>query len=285
MKSFKGLLGTTGAGAGNSSGKLEPMDIRDGGGYGARPDTAAATASRPTSSWGFAVRTPNPELPLSGGAAQAAMAQQQQQQPSAAGMTRPHTAHATVSRPGATPAIDSRQQQLQQKPGIAEPMEEDGDAHVVAGARAMMRYRRTRASTADGSVSKSWSSGVDGPQQAQQQQQQQQQQPLPPRVTIYQNPSKSGGVPQQMGTTMSGAAGGVGGPGGAPNSAAASSGFLGSGWMGGDRPKSAGITTSGFQRELIITILLLLIIIIIININIIIIINFTTTIIFTIPNK
>ena len=100
----------------------------------------------------------------------------------------------------------------------------------------MMRYRRTRASTADGSISKSWSSGVDGPQE-----QQQQQQPLPPRVTIYQNPSKAGASagPQQMGTTMAGQSGqmGAAATGGAGGS---SGGFLGSGWMTGDRPKSAG---------------------------------------------
>jgi hypothetical protein len=67
------------------------------------------------------------------------------------GQRRPHTAHggragfpssAQQGVVGGYPVDPKQQQQQQMYDG-----EEDGDAHVVAGARGMMRYRRNRAST------------------------------------------------------------------------------------------------------------------------------------------
>jgi len=74
-----------------------------------------------------------------------------------------------------------------------------------------MRYRRTR--TDGGSVEKSWNSGNPGDAGG----------ASAPRITVYQNPAKA---PQAQ--------------------SSATGGFLSSGWLGSsDRPKSAGIATSG----------------------------------------
>mmetsp|Transcript_24778 Transcript_24778/g.34044 ORF Transcript_24778/g.34044 Transcript_24778/m.34044 type:complete len:748 (+) Transcript_24778:221-2464(+) len=56
---------------------------------------------------------------------------------------RPHTAHGARIGAGVAPP----QQQLGNEASIGNYEGEDGDAHVVAGARGMMRYRRNRAST------------------------------------------------------------------------------------------------------------------------------------------
>ena len=63
-----------------------------------------------------------------------------------------------------------------------EPVE--GDGQVVASARALMRYRRNRATTTDGSVEKSWASGDPNAATAGQTS-------GAPRVTLYQNPTKA----------------------------------------------------------------------------------------------
>ena len=89
---------------------------------------------------------------------------------------------------------------MQIDPRTGKVVGEEGEG-VVASARALMRYRRSRNSTGDGEE------GVSGA----------------PRITVYQNPSRA---PQQ-------------------------GGFSGSNWMGGDggvggaRPKSAGVSSSG----------------------------------------
>merc|ERR1711871_1361894 len=155
---------------------------------------AAAVASRPTSSWGFSSRQQGEQMIPDG----------VQQMKSSDGLSRPHTAGtAGLVRPGGGgmggTQIDPR------KHASVDQGEGEG---VVASARALMRYRRTRASTADGSMEKSWTGGDGQPSTSM----------GAPRITVYQNPSKA---PQQ----------GKGG--------------LGSGWMGGDRPKSAGIASSG----------------------------------------
>ena len=185
----------------------------DGDGGYERPTTAAAVASRPTSSWGFSSRVPPPDMD------QGTAGQMNGKAPSGI-LDRPHTASAAVSaRPqpggggGAGILLDTR--------GAAQAGQEtDADGQVVASARALMRYRRTRTGTnGDGSVEKSWNSGeqqgngngvVAGAGA--------------PRITVYQNPTKAPQVGQQ---------------------AASAGGFLGSGWLTSDRPKSAGITTSG----------------------------------------
>ena len=75
---------------------------------------------------------------------------EQQQQ----GIQRPHTAGARQSAGQTQQQGYSTQHQVQMDPrtgkAIAAEEEEEGDdAHVVAGARAMMRYRRTRASSSE----------------------------------------------------------------------------------------------------------------------------------------
>ena len=129
-------------------------------GFNERPTTAAAVSSRPTSSWGFSSRVKAPDFdqaplvvqPNSGKLGTANM-----------GMDRPHTATGIpAARPtpggGGGGQIDPRTG----KQGSYDQQETDGDGQVVASARALMRYRRTRTATNDGSVEKSWTSGNPG---------------------------------------------------------------------------------------------------------------------------
>jgi hypothetical protein len=172
-----------------------------GGGY-ERPTTAAAVASRPTSSWGFSSRVPPPEFDQSPQVPQLGA-----KQPVV--MDRPHTASAAVS--GGRPAPGGGGGALLDPHAMQQAQDVEGSGQVVASARALMRYSRTR--TDGGSVEKSWNSGNPGDAAA-----------AAPRITVYQNPSKAPQAQQQS----------TGG-----------GGFLGSGWLGSDRPKSAGIATSG----------------------------------------
>merc|ERR1711968_172331 len=129
-------------------------ELMDDGGAGGmeRPGTAAAVASRPTSSWGFSSR--------------------QQGDGVNPGLTRPHTAGAASQRPG--PGGGGGAIQIDPRTGKAVTEEGEG---VVASARALMRYRRSRNSGGEGEE------GYNGATSA-------------PRMTVYQNPSKA---PQQGG--------------------------------------------------------------------------------------
>jgi hypothetical protein len=171
---------------------------------------------------------------------------------------RPHTANATGRTSGGAAASGYQgQQQMAVDSRTGKPVhvggegeEEGDDAHVVAGARAMMRYRRTRATSHDGqggpgggsgggapSQPKGWT-GSSGDQYGAQ-----------PRA-IYQNPNKTSAQQQQLmqqqqmtrGSKTSGVqqqqqAGGIANLNGSQ------------GWMSGaqssdSRPRSAGVMNS-----------------------------------------
>ena len=121
------------------------------------------------------------------------------------GARRPHTANAT-GRTGSSGGggYSGGQQHVQVDPRTGKPVqggegeEEGDDAHVVAGARAMMRYRRTRTSGGEGQTGpgggsgggapsnpKGWTGGESGPYGTQ------------PRA-IYQNPNKTSSQQQQL---------------------------------------------------------------------------------------
>jgi hypothetical protein len=136
-------------------------------------------------------------------------------------------------------------------PGSAGQELEEDDAHVVAGARAMMRYRRTRASSAEGSTGlqgqgpgpqssaqamagggsgKGWAADPYGaPQQkmSQQQLQQQQQQLAMQQQQQQQLLASQRATGKQMGV---------------PQAGAQSSGWIGAPPSAQDRPKSASAT-------------------------------------------
>lgn len=193
-----------------------------------RPSTAGAMLTRPTQgSWGYPRQTntqeqvmhisaSNPSNDLMKDPRQGVQSNGDGQRP------RPHSAHGGR--------------------GVAEDpnkMEEEGDA-VVAGARAMMRYRRTRTSANEPSienmgVNKNWNDGSGAPR------------------AIYQNASKPGQVQQQQQQPLM-----------APNNATYGAAAYGAAatqtsrvkqqqqstnWLL-DRPKSAGVTaTSGARLQ------------------------------------
>ena len=231
-----------------------------------RPSTAGAVGSRQTSSWGFSSGRPPQD-------AAAMQAQQRQQQMAAGGggdpyaepqRARPHTAHGGRGAGFPQPVLDPRTGKPVAGAGGQE-LEED-DAHVVAGARAMMRYRRTRASSAEGSTGLQGQSQGPGPQssaqamagggggkgwaadpygapqqkmsqhtqQLQQQQQQQQQQLAMQQQQQLLASQRAAG--KQMG---------------APQAGAQSSGWIGAPPSAQDRPKSASATVRlSFSRSL-----------------------------------
>ena len=137
----------------------DDYDMKGNKGENARPSTAGAMGSRPaatSSSWGFqstsrpagAAETGGPQAPgggnKAGGGGGAGIAEYGPD-----GQRRPHTAHG--SRVGA--AFPSQLPVDPRKAATSSVEDAEGeDAHVVAGARAMMRYRRTRAATLEGAV-------------------------------------------------------------------------------------------------------------------------------------
>lgn len=195
-----------------------------------RPSTAGAMLTRPTQgSWGYPrqpngheqvmhISTSNPSNdlmkdPRQGGVQTNADGQRQ----------RPHSAH------GGRGAVEDPNK-----------MDEEGDA-VVAGARAMMRYRRTRTSNNDPAienmgVSKNWN---DSSQQQQQQQR-----------AIYQNTAQKGPVQgqlQQQAMVPNTAAYGAAAYGTAATQGSRTKQQGGSNWLL-DRPKSAGVTATSGAR-------------------------------------
>lgn len=126
-----------------------------------RPSTAGALGARQTSSWGFSSGRPPTDATGSGmqqsgarggpagGSAGIADPYAEPQR------ARPHTAHGERGN-GPAPSGMGFGSQMPLDPRTGKPSSggegvgEDEDAHVVAGARAMMRYRRTRASSAEG---------------------------------------------------------------------------------------------------------------------------------------
>ena len=175
----------------------------------------------------------------------------QQGEYDASGARRPHTANATGRSGG---GVYGGQQHIQLDPRTGKPVqsgegeEEGDDAHVVAGARAMMRYRRTRASGAEGqggpgggsgggapSHPKGWTGGESGPYGSQ------------PRA-IYQNPNKTSAQQQQLmqQQQMTRGKGGSSGPGmtNLNSGGAGQHTWMSSGGVGESRPKSAGVMSS-----------------------------------------
>ena len=137
-----------------------------------RPTTAGAVGTRLTSNWGYAGQ---PQA--SGRPGEAARPVDPRGEAYVEPVrARPHTAHAGLQQ------ADPRAGKVS---AAAAPPGEEDDAHVVAGARAMMRYRRTRASSAEGGGSatgpgsqsngqpaaqgqiKGWTGDLYGQQQAQ----------------------------------------------------------------------------------------------------------------------
>ena len=169
----------------------------------------------------------------------------------ASGARRPHTASATGRSSGGGVYVG---QHVQVDPRTSKPVqsgegeEEGDDAHVVAGARAMMRYRRTRASGSEGqsgpgggsgggapSQPKGWTGGEGGPYGTQ------------PRA-IYQNPNKTSAQQQQLmqQQQMTRSKGGSSGQ-GISNLNSGGGGqhtWMSSGQGGESRPKSAGVMSS-----------------------------------------
>merc|ERR1711871_872011 len=168
---------------GGAAAQVDGLAVAEVGGGGIeRPGTAAAIAPRPTSSWGFSSRQQGEQIVPTGA---------QQFKSTVDAISRPHTAGGG---------------NMEYRRVDAEQNEGDG---IVASARALMRYRHSRATTTNGSVEKDWAAGAD------------MQRSGAPRVTVYQNPSKSA-------RPISSSGGGwVGGGGG--------SGVV--------RPKSAGVTS------------------------------------------
>lgn len=228
------------------------------GGAPARPSTAGNVGSRNAGAGSGAQKGTWTYTGTDGGASGGQNGSQ-----GGGGERRPHTA-------GAGRASSSAQQ-IQHDPrsgtGGAGEEEEGDDAHVVAGARAMMRYRRTRATSQEpagapaqqGNVSATgpgnqqlWAGDQGGGYSAQQRQQQQlmQQQQMTAQQQQQQR-GKSAGV----GGRPSAAAQGGQQMGGQAIAANAN----GTGWMNGSaaqqmnqaeagRPKSAGIMNS-FQQS------------------------------------
>ncbi len=220
---------------------------RDGGSGGgrdvpARPSTAGATASRPSAgaqngSWGY--------TGAANGASSGAALDPNRRPQTATGVTR-------------APASSAYPQQVVTDPrgGSGEEEEED-DAHVVAGARAMMRYRRTRASSQEpapqqvgaapiptGPGAQGWSAGDGYANQQAQRLQQQQQQLIQQQQMVSQGASqqaraKSAGTSRATQPT----------PQAAPVQMVAPVSSTATGWMNGGagadaRPKSAGVMGS-----------------------------------------
>lgn len=186
-----------------------------------RPSTAGAMLTRPTQgSWGYSrqpnaqeqvlhISASNPSNDLMKDPRQGVQSNSDGQRP------RPHSAHGGR--------------------GVTEDpnkMDEEGDA-VVAGARAMMRYRRTRtpgneATIENLGINKNWNDGSGAPR------------------AIYQNASKPMQVQQQPVMTPNNAAYGA-----ATYGAAATQGSRtkqqSTNWLL-DRPKSAGVTATSGSR-------------------------------------
>jgi len=213
-----------------------------------RPSTAGAavtTSSRQQSgSWGFPGRqggadgipmgmapsgTSNLKDPRQQGAVPTSMDYEGDPQ-----RFRPHTAHGA---------------------GRAGGGNEEDDAHVVAGARAMMRYRRTRSSAQEEEEmqlqqqqqGKLWNGNEQGMSKGVAYQQSKATgapaygsngQPLPNTYSTVPY-AATGGQPQQRASTSSGQ----------KPTAAVSTMPANSGWIG-DRPKSAGLTSSGIMNSL-----------------------------------
>lgn len=174
------------------------------------------------------------------------------------GARRPHTANATGRAPssggGGGGGGYSGQQQMQIDARTGKPVQQGGegeeegdDAHVVAGARAMMRYRRTRATSQDGQGGPGGGTGGGAPSQPKGWTGTSDQYGSQPRA-IYQNPNKTSAQQQQLmqqqqmtrGNKQSG---------GQQQGVANING--GQGWMGssggqndGSRPRSAGVMSS-----------------------------------------
>jgi len=164
------------------------------------------------------------------------------------GQRRPHTANGqraagfpTASQPMPSSGYDTAKQAVAQ---YNDGGEEDGDGHVVAGARGMMRYRRNRASTMEGGGAQNHPSSSN-PTGSQMPQQQQQQQLLPSSIGYGAGASASGAPWTAMyqgsaGMKASGATSGVVGGGSSGLLGAAAAGDRG-GRGGGGPPNNAGI--------------------------------------------
>ena len=116
-----------------------------------RPNTAGVMGSRGATGQGqWAGGQQMKQGAGSGGYGSGGNGGLQQGEFDASGARRPHTASATGRSAGG--GVYGGQQHVQVDPRTSKPVqsgegeEEGDDAHVVAGARAMMRYRRTRAS-------------------------------------------------------------------------------------------------------------------------------------------
>lgn len=167
---------------------------------------------------------------------------------------RPHTANATGRAPsGGNGAYSGQQMQIDPRTGKpvqgGEGEDEGDDAHVVAGARAMMRYRRTRATSQDGQGGPGGGTGGGAPSQPKGWTGSSDQYGSQPRA-IYQNPNKTSAQQQQLMQQQQMTRGGKGGASGGQQAGMTNlSG--GQGWMGssggqndGSRPRSAGVMSS-----------------------------------------
>jgi len=188
-----------------------------------RPSTAGAMLTRPTQgSWGYP-RQPNTQEHISASNPSNDLMKDPRQgvhvQSNGEGQRpRPHSAH------GGRGTTDDPNK-----------MEEEGDA-VVAGARAMMRYRRTRTSANEPTienigVNKNWNDGSGAPR------------------AIYQNASKPGQIQQQPLMAPNNATYGAAAYGAAATQTSRVKQQQSTNWLL-DRPKSAGVTASSGAARL-----------------------------------